>query len=342
MKKQTTFIPAHRATAFLLLALIASSLLLSCAQTKAPTEGKAIIFDSDIGPDYDDVGAITILHVLEEQGKTKILATIACNKYEGIAGILDVFNTYYGEPDLPIGVPKGEAVNKRDSQHWTDSLLAHFPHSVQSNAEVPGAVELYRKLLSEQPDTSVTIVSVGFFTNLSNLLNSKADKFSELDGRALVQKKVKVLVSMAGDFPSGREFNVFNDAPASQNVCDNWPTPIIFSGFEIGKKIKTGLPIVQNEAISNNPAKEAFRIALPQRPVDSAGRMSWDEVTVLAAVKGYEPYFTLQEGRISVAADGSNSWDDQGKGQFYLVEKVPPAQLEDEINQLMMTLPKEQ
>src|SRR5690242_18142306 len=36
------------------------------AQTK--TKPIAIIFDSDMGPDYDDVGAITLLHAFADSG----------------------------------------------------------------------------------------------------------------------------------------------------------------------------------------------------------------------------------------------------------------------------------
>src|SRR5437879_5149211 len=73
-----------------------------------------IIFDSDMGPDYDDVGAITILHALADKGEAKILATMASTKYEGVAGVLNVFNTYFNRPDIPVGVPKGDALELRD------------------------------------------------------------------------------------------------------------------------------------------------------------------------------------------------------------------------------------
>jgi len=300
----------------------------------------SIIFDSDIGPDYDDVGAITILHVMEQKGEAKILATIASNKYEGIAAVLDVFNTYFGKPDIPIGIPEGKAVNMRDSQHWTDTLLAKYPHKIKSNGDVPGAVEVYRKVLAAQPDSSVTIVTVGFLTNLAGLLASTGDDFSPLDGKQLVKKKVKLLVSMAGKFPSGREFNLFNDTDASKEVCMSWPTPIIFSGFEIGEKIKTGLPLIHNNSIQNNPAKDVFRICIPVNPADAAGRMSWDETTTLVAVRGYKPYFSLHAGRITINPDGSNSWNDQAKGQYYLVQKESPEKVADVINGLMMQQPE--
>jgi pyrimidine-specific ribonucleoside hydrolase len=80
----------------------------------------------------------------------------------------------------------------------------------------------------------------------------------------LVAKKVKQLVSMAGKFPEGWEFNVFRDSTASRYVVDHWPTPILYSGFEIGVKIKCGLPLVGDATIRHSPVKDVFRISLPQ------------------------------------------------------------------------------
>ncbi|CAL1518462.1 nucleoside hydrolase [Chitinophaga sp. MM2321] len=333
------FLKKHPVASALSVFFFASSIMSGCAE-KTDDKKTSIIFDSDIGPDYDDVGAIAILHVLEDMGETKILATVASNKYEGIAGILDVFNTYFKRPDIPIGVPKGAGVTLPDNQHWTDTLLAKYPHKIQRNDDVPDAVSIYRSVLAKEPDHSVTIVTVGFLTNLANLLNSPGDDISPLTGKELIEKKVKLLVSMAGKFPEGKEFNVFKDAAASVIALENWPTKVIYSGFEIGEKIKTGLPITQNNSIQNSPVKDGFSISIPQSPEDSAGRMSWDETAVLVAVRGYEPYYTLKEGKIKVAEDGSNTWDENGKGQFYLVEKESPQKVQEIINQLMMQQPK--
>jgi inosine-uridine nucleoside N-ribohydrolase len=299
-----------------------------------------LILDSDMGPDYDDVGAITILHALADKGEVNILATMASTKYDGVAGVLDVFNTYFKRPGLPIGVPKGKALTLRDSQHWTDTLLARYPHKIKSNAEAWDAVKLYRKLLAAQPDNSVTIVTIGFLTNLSNLLNTTADAYSSLNGDELVKKKVKLLVCMAGKYPSGYEFNVMQDAAASQNTYKNWPAPIIFSGFEIGEKIKAGLPLVHNTDIKNDPVKDVFRISIPLAKEDSAGRKSWDETAVLIAIKGYSQWYTLHMGRITVADDGKNGWDNSSMGQAYVVEKVDYHQVQDLINQLIQHQPR--
>ncbi|SHM95916.1 Inosine-uridine nucleoside N-ribohydrolase [Mucilaginibacter sp. OK098] len=298
-----------------------------------------VIFDSDMGPDYDDVGAITILHTLADKGEAKILATMASTNYEGVAGVLNVFNTYFNKPWIPVGVPKGTALNLRDWQHWTDTLLAKYPHKIKTNTEAADAVKLYRKILASQPDHSVTIITVGFLTNLSNLLNTGADEYSSLTGKELVKKKVKQLVCMAGRFPSGSEFNVMKDAPSSKNVYENWDTPVIFSGFEIGVKIKAGLPLIHNSTIQNSPVKDAFRISIPMAAEDSLGRCSWDETAVLVAIRGYNLFYDLHKGKIVVAADGSNTWDDKGIGQAYLVEKADYKTVQDLINELIMHQP---
>jgi len=319
------------------IALLYCCLLLVCLlhaqDNKKPV---SIIFDTDMGPDYDDVGAIAILHHFANKGQANILATMASTRYEGVAAVLSVLNTYFKRPDLPIGVPKGNAINQRDFQHWSDTLIARYPHAIKKNDDAPDAIALYRKILAQQPDNSVTIVTVGFFTNLSNLLQSAPDEYSKLDGKALVSKKVNRLVSMAGRFPMGSEFNVNQDAPASQYVFQHWPTTIVMSGFEIGVKIKSGLPLIHDVKIKNSPVKDVFRIAIPRSAQDSAGRCSWDETAVLIAVAGTDPYYKMVPGTMVVAADGSNTWNEKSGNHYYIVESRPSAEVEVLINKLMV------
>ncbi len=265
---------------------------------------------------------------------------MASTKYDGVASVLNIFNTYFNKPDIPIGVPKGNAVMLRDWQHWSDTLIAKYPHHIKSNDDAEDAVELYRKILSGQPEHSVTIVTVGFLTNLSGLLNSTADKYSALSGKELVAQKVKHLICMAGKFPEGYEFNVDKDIPSSQYVFTNWPTNILFSGFEIGEKIKVGLPLISNNKIQNSPVKDVFRIAIPMAKEDSAGRKSWDETAVLVAVKGSAPYYHLHYGHINVVDDGKNNWMNEGEKQAYLIESEPYENVQSLINEMIMHQPK--
>jgi pyrimidine-specific ribonucleoside hydrolase len=298
-----------------------------------------VIFDTDFGPDYDDVGAIALLHAFADSGLIDILATGASCKHEHAAAALSVFNTWFGRPALPVGIVKGEAVDIGDWQHWTDTVIARYPHRIRSNDEAPDAVALYRELLAGQPDHSVTMITVGFFTNMARLLRSSPDAASPLDGVELVRKKVSRLVSMAGRFPTGMEFNVDKDPAASQWVFTHWPGMILFSGFEIGAKIHCGLPLVHNGAIGHDPVKDVFSMCIPMAKEDAAGRMSWDETAVLIAVTGWEPYYKLVPGRMVCAADGSNSWDASGGGHFYVQEKMAPEGVRAIIDRLIQHQP---
>jgi inosine-uridine nucleoside N-ribohydrolase len=298
-----------------------------------------IIFDTDLGPDYDDVGALAFLHAMADSGKAEILATLSSNKNELVAPSIDVINTWFNRAGLEIGAPKSNGANMGSSQHWADSIVAKYPHRIKSTSDASDAVEVYRKILENQPDKSVTIVTVGFLTNLSHLLKSQPDKISNLSGSELVKKKVSELVSMAGRFPEGKEFNVFIDSAASKYVFENWPGEVIFTGFEIGKNIFTGLRLIQSP-VQNSPVKDVFRISLPLSDEDRNGRMSWDETAVLIAVYGTEGFFETRRGTIIVHPDGSNSWKDDPEGKHqYVIQKMPVPVITKFIEDRMMHIP---
>jgi inosine-uridine nucleoside N-ribohydrolase len=308
----------------------------SCTDKQQVRKPVSIIFDTDLGPDYDDVGALTLLHALADSGEVKILATVSSNLDTLVVPCIDAINTYFGRPEIPLGAPR-KGVNMGDLWHrekWTEALAAKYPHAVKSTADAPDALQIYRRILAKAPDTSVVIVTVGFLTNLANLLESTPDEHSLLNGRELVKKKVKHLVSMAGKFPSGREFNVYCDSTASVKAFNEWPTRIVLSGFEIGEKILTGKRLIASN-IAETPAKTVFAICLKQSDFD--GRMSWDEVSTLIAVCGAEKYFNTVKGRIIINSDGSNTWQDVPNGQHeYLTWKTPVEELTTIIEDLMM------
>jgi inosine-uridine nucleoside N-ribohydrolase len=325
--------------------LLSSLFTLSACTNKSPekmTGPVKIIFDTDLGPDYDDVGALAFLHAMADSGKAEILATVSSNKHELVVPSISVINTWFGRPALPTGSPKTAGVDLGSSQHWADSIVARYPHSIGSTSESEDAVRIYRKILDSQPDSSVTIITVGFLTNLNNLLHSQPDDLSPLNGPNLVARKVKKLISMAGWFPEGREFNIYMDSVASEYVFSNWPGEIIFTGFEIGKNIFTGLKLVQSD-IKNSPVKDAFRIAMSFSEEDRSGRMSWDETAVLIGIYGTEGFFDEVKGKIIVNSDGSNRWENNPQGkQSYVKQKMDPGKMSSFIEQRMMHIPASQ
>jgi len=313
-----------------------------CKKQSAPAV--SVIFDTDMGPDYDDVGAMALLHAMADSGEVKILATLSSNMYTNSVPCIEVINRYFGRPDIPLGAPrKGvNIVEQRFAEredYWVNTIPKKYPHEIKRTEDAPDAVAVYRRVLSAQPDTSVNIISTGFLTNLAALLQSQPDEYSNLDGLALVKKKVKRLISMAGSFPQGWEFNVCTDSAASVIVFGQWPTPVTLSGFEIGNVILTGKRLVSSD-ITNSPVKDVFSMGLT---VDVNGRSSWDETAVLVGVRGCRDYFDTVKGRMIVAPSGYNTWVDDPNGNHeHLIWKMPKEEIARIIEDLMMHQPLKQ
>lgn len=294
-----------------------------------------VIFDSDIGPDVDDVGAMAVLHALADNGELEILGTACGTRNQYGAPCLDAINTYYGRPDIPVGTLKGDAGHKGGSR-YNRHLADNFPNDIKNGKNAENAVSMYRRVLKAQPDNSVTIIVVGFKTNLSNLLKSKPDEHSTLNGKDLVKKKVKLCVDMGGRYPRGKEYNFMEDAPSAKHMVDNWPTPIVFSGSEIGTKICTGTCL---KSISvQSPIRKAYEL---YHKVSGKCRASWDLTAVLYAARGAKNYWTaVSTGYCHVFAEGNNEWrSSPDKDHAYLVKKMSETDMRDLLNKLVCQAP---
>ena len=300
-----------------------------------------LILDTDLGPDYDDVGAMAVMHALADSGKVNVLAVLSSNHDERVVPCIEVLNNYFNRPDIPVGAPKSEggvSMTAGHKQKWTEMLPERYPHRTAKTSDAPDAVQVYRRILSARPDSSVVICTIGFFTNLKDLLLSGPDAHSPLSGRELVARKVKRVVAMAGLFPEGKEFNVYCDTPASRVVAGQWPTEIVFSGFEIGNAILTGKKLVRMN-VEGSPVEEVYRLCFAEGDPD--GRMSWDLTAVLVAVNGYEPYYDVERGTFEIIDDeGTNLWKADPDGRdLRLIEKVPHTEMAALLEKYMMHQP---
>ena len=97
---------------FLIAIMVCSLMFFSCSNQSSEKNTKPvkIIFDTDLGPDYDDVGALAFLHAMADSGKVDILATVSSNKHDLVAPAINVINTYFGRGELPVGAPKTAVV----------------------------------------------------------------------------------------------------------------------------------------------------------------------------------------------------------------------------------------
>lgn len=180
-----------------------------------------------------------------------------------------------------------------------------FARTINEYDKLPDAHILYRKLLAKAEDKSVVIASVGFSTNLIRLLDSPADEYSDLTGKELVSRKVKTLVTMAGNFenPDFHEYNVVKDIQAAKVILQEWPTSVVTSPFELGIQIQYPGSSIENDFgwAGFHPVVEAYKAYQPM-PYD---RPTWDPTAVLYAVEGGD-WFTLSPaGNITVTDEGS-------------------------------------
>lgn len=293
----------------------------------------SIILDTDLDSDVDDVGAMAMLHTLADHKKVDILGVIVTSddKYSPLCA--DAINHFYGRPDIPIGVQKG--ISLRHHSRYTKEISEEFSKELQEYEDASEAVALYRRLLSEQPDSSVTIITIGHLTNLQNLLKSKADTISNLTGAELVQKKVKLWSCMGGKFPSGKEANFYRPDPESTQYCiTNWPSKVVFAGWEIGNEVITGGSFLKKYLSVGHPVWRAYELYN-----NFKGRQSWDQVSILYSITGNDKYWNVNSmGYCRVNSDGSNHWieDDRTYGQGHLTEKENPDEVAKIIDALMV------
>ena len=100
-----------------------------------------------------------------------------------------VLNHYYGRDDIHLGAFKGK-FGAEVPGVYVDDLVDNWDSHITHYDQVKDAVEIYRQVLDSAEDNSVVISSVGFLTNIADLLESPADEVSDKTGYELVRDKV--------------------------------------------------------------------------------------------------------------------------------------------------------
>ena len=317
----------------LLLGIIFSLLLHSHLRASEPEPAVPLIFDTDIGNDVDDVLALGMIHALQSRGECKLLAVTITKDHEYAAPFTDAVNTFYGRGNIPIGVCRSgvtpEAGKFNGLAVAKDGDQFRYPHDLLSGKSAPDAVDVLRQSLAAQQDGSVVIAQVGFSTNLAELLTSQGDAHSSLSGTELVSRKVRLLSIMAGAFTQipgkggqlydHKEYNIVKDIPAAKKLATEWPTPIVWSGFEIGISLAYPHQSIERDFryVKHHPLAEAYILYNPP-PHD---RPTWDLTSVLYGVRPDRAYFDLSEpGNVVVADNGLTAFVKNPDGQHrYLV-----------------------
>ena len=307
--------------------------LLALALASCAAEPVRVIFDSDMDSDCDDVGALALLHALADLGEARILATMSSSQNPDTPRCIDAINTWYGRPDLPIGAPKGKGAGRPSK--YAAGIAKRFPHDLETAGD---AAKMYRDLLRDQPDGSVVIVTVGYLTNLADLLRLP-------DGPELVRRKVRRWACMGGNFigkPAHDDVKLTNnnftvEKAGAHFAIWNWPAPITFVGREIGSVpsgLKAGARL--KELPEDHPVRLGYQLYFGGEPKD---RHVADQTAVLFAVRGLHDSWDVEtRGAMDLRPDMTFDWRyDRDSKQSYLLKRPgTDRRIEREIEDLMM------
>ncbi len=268
---------------------------------------RAVILDTDIGPDCDDVGAIVTLIDYAKKYNFPILGVCNCTSNRAGTGTIDAVFRHCGMDTPPLGQWSHPGFMDDPACHkYNDTVAEKFsPAYKNGTLRAEDEVTFYRRLLATAADDSVIIITIGMFNDLAALLSSPADDLSPLDGLSLVKAKVHSLVSMAAILPSGRECNVVSDYKSAQAVFSAWPTPIFLSDFHIGVSVRSGYAhMTDPAAIEAHPLALAYHLYTKGWPAPEGDNASYDLTAIQFAADGEGELYALDEpGRLEFYAE---------------------------------------
>ena len=303
---------------------------------KTNNDVKKIIFDTDIGGDCDDAGALALLHRLCDKGEAELLAVTHCYASPYFAGCIDAINRFYGR-EVPIGINYAREKQGRGRYAGAicDGFENRYPASVYgTESAAPDTLCVLRRTLAAAEDNSVVFVVTGTLDSMARLVKSPADDISPLDGAELIRRKIIRTVVMGGRFFESWPMTIYHDGngtgepvlaewniketplDAAQSATDMWPGELVFSSYEIGSYIKTMVGYL-DRAQNGDPVAETYRIFNGGK-----GRQSWDHTAMLEAVRPGQYWNYHELGRVSVDENFVTHWSsDSTRRHTYLLPK---------------------
>jgi hypothetical protein len=144
---------------------------------------------------------------------------------------------------------------------------------------------------------------------------------------------------MGAGFPKDQEWNIKIAPDAAKLVAETWPTPIVYSGNEIGKAILTGSRLLTETPVTN-PVRASYENH-PFVSKDTRVRQSWDQTAMLYAIRGPMDIWKLESnGYNFIDESGKNEWRrNVDKDHSYLMLNKPAAEIVKIIEDLMVAPP---
>src|SRR5258706_10764368 len=133
------------------IAILIFSLVIAFSPTVSAQTPPNIIFDTDMGNDIDDALALAMLHAFQSRHEANLLAVTITKDNKWSAPYVDLVNTFYGHPDIPIGTirngktPDSNAMIQNPSERKKSDGSFVYPHRVLDGSQAPEAVSLLRR-----------------------------------------------------------------------------------------------------------------------------------------------------------------------------------------------------
>jgi len=299
-----------------------------------------IIWDSDLGSCTDDMMAMQALFAAREWKQCNIIAIMQSRKNQKAKSLLDRFMHYYKADDIPIGFVEGEEDYFDITPYYqlVDSLDSkgaplYEPTGIPLSDRLP-AWKLYRKMLAEAEDNSVSIICTGMFTNLGLLISSGPDDYSSLTGMELINKKVCSLDVVGGNFipiplryttPGDPcrylsvEYNVGGDVPLAKKVIEEWSKSLNVLPVEEGLHF----PSYHDDILSlyaSQPLSPIYQVysRWDEWEKGDVGQYWWD---VLAVIHCFSPeiFNDSDKGFISIDNDGKTAFEFNPSGNAKII-----------------------
>ena len=309
--------------------------------TSAADNKPRIIFDTDMDTDCDDAGAIAMLLNAHNEGKIDLLGIIASAPSRDAAPCSEVICEYYGVK-VPVGAvyysdfcddPRfaDYMVHQGNCTRLYNKILSK--RIAKCDRDYESAAKVYRKLLSEAQDKSITLVCVGTLTALAALLESGGDEISPLNGIELVKNKVKFVVSMGSPEAKPPEkvcFNYRMDIIGAKKAFDICPVPVFISN--------AGTYIVTGKTLTGKlPKDHPLRVAYECWGGENRGRSSWDLIAALFALDPESDVFRKEKiGTVVIdSEDQSMVFMRDEKENYEIFLTISPAECEELLENML-------
>lgn len=287
-----------------------------------------IIIDTDICSSTDDLFAMQLLYQYASQGKCNLLGVIVDRMGDTNAAVADLMNNYYGFPTLPIALERNGTYERFSYINYSpiakvtdDNGNLLFARTYSDYSSIPDGYILYRRLLANAADGSVTIMLTSIPSTIANLLTSGADQYSSLSGVELVRRKVKRLYFMATKLePSSEQnvsagYNIMMHPEAAKTLFQMWPddVDVIISPSAPGYMVEYEPELVITDIgwTDIHPLKQIY-----MRFDCNTGQRMWDPMLPLQEIEGDDLIGLSPRGHIVINDENKISFITDPDGNY--------------------------